>query len=343
VFGADPTIPTGIDLSDQILVPLAAKRRALAPPPLLVFIDACRSPSGALTAGYAKPDINPDNSFLFFSSGPNKPTAIHSGFTKSLTRRISAPGERLDSIAVRVKDDVKRETNDQQIPQVFKSSGDFIFRPPAWQIQPIRSTLPATVKPQWHDVAWLGRDGWLGGVLEWGGAGGPIGKGVLIRTTDGGRTWNDMTKSIQSGAGKFNFGGFPYQWDQVGPILSFSFTQILSDDGTRPFEGTMATATGIYRTLYNPGTPNSQIAWKRLTASPDTDSRYSEFSGLAFVEHEVYAVGWPGIAHAWGRGRQWEFQKQTMSYYIAAIAAYGPRPTPARDSPRRSGNGSWCR
>jgi hypothetical protein len=73
---------------------------------------------------------------------------------------------------------------------------------------------------RWHDIAWLtNKDGWLCGAISEGGAGGHVGYGILLRTMDGGRTWKRATK-ILSGHGGFNWGGFPYNWTDVGPIYS---------------------------------------------------------------------------------------------------------------------------
>jgi hypothetical protein len=179
---------------------------------------------------------------------------------------------------------------------------------------------------EWRDV-WRLPNGelWLAGVVNWGGGGGPIGIGKLLRSVNDGVTWHDVTSSIQSGRGEFNFGS-QYVWDQVGPIQNLEFTGRLGIGGVT-IEGTIAAASGIYRAEYRLFTLEDpeglKVTWRRITPSPDRDPRYAFYNRLAFVEHEIYAVGWPGIAHAWERGATWELQKATMSYDLRAISAFG--------------------
>jgi hypothetical protein len=115
-IGADPAYPgTSIDLDGEILGPLGLKHTAA----LVVVVDACRNLPSLPIGGFAQPSAAPVNSFVFFSTGPNKTAVNPSPFTRSLIDHLAEPGERLEDIAAEVISDVMQNTNDTQKPQAY--------------------------------------------------------------------------------------------------------------------------------------------------------------------------------------------------------------------------------
>lgn len=326
-IGASTNFPS-ISLETNILDKLRQKNLFA----LIVFIDACRSPTNMRPLAQPTKSL-PSNSFIFFATGSTRDTLPSSPFTKALVERLSTdqlavPGEDIKTIKDKVTRDVQERAH--LTPEVYESlTKPFFFVPPAWEVLRVQWAAKAKAAADWRDVSWLKesnddwlpQEGWLAGVLQWGGGpGNPIGQGVLLRTIDRGRTWTDVTNSVQSGSGRVG----SVTWDNVGPIYELAFTDLPLPVARRNREGTMASATGIYRALYIPGAEKQDIAWERLTRPPSQNPMLEQFTGLAFSENDVYALGWSGIAYAPDRGRgPWSFQKQTFSYYINRARALG--------------------
>jgi photosystem II stability/assembly factor-like uncharacterized protein len=108
------------------------------------------------------------------------------------------------------------------------------------------------------------------------------------------------------------------KWDNVGPITSVAVYRRMVQSGVFHKEGWAATVTGIYST---DDAVNGE--WKRRTPPPET-TNYAQYSDFANIEafHEIYAVGWQGIAHGINWGEDWDVQKRTQSYPINGISVF---------------------
>ena len=96
------------------------------------FIDACRDLQAVAQEGLAKPSASPQNSYVFFATGPNRKASNPSPFAKALTEHIGEPGERIEDIAAEVKADVLKQTSGFQGPEAFGVlSKTVILRPHA--------------------------------------------------------------------------------------------------------------------------------------------------------------------------------------------------------------------
>jgi hypothetical protein len=177
-----------------------------------------------------------------------------------------------------------------------------------------------TWKSTFTDIAWIGNEGWLSIAISVGGAGGSVGQGALLHTSDGGVSWRKIdTHTFPSSAGQFTWGPqgtYLYNWNEIGPISSVAVYKRL---GVSSPELWIASATGIY------SSQNGGASWFRSTPGPDHAKRYALFSNLANVEgfSEVYAVGWQGIAH-WSRAtNEWDLQLPTYTHMISSICVLG--------------------
>lgn len=193
--------------------------------------------------------------------------------------------------------------------------------------------LSNTLYAPWTDIHWIDSDGWLSGIIDGGGGGGDVGRGILLRTKDGGRTWTEIEKEkFNSGKGKFNWGPcgphrpcgtYEYSWSEVGPITSMLFYKRHLGGGMYRTEGWLSSYTGIY------STENGGEDWERKTPIPGDPDGYAHFSQIVDIEgfHQIYAVGWQGIAH-WPNPNdgRWELQFPTFCYGIFSVTV-----TPERD------------
>jgi len=191
-----------------------------------------------------------------------------------------------------------------------------------WEVKPIQveseDGQTSTVSYTWTDIAQLGSEVWLCGAIEWGGGAGQfLGRGILLYSVNGGSQWKEIKRDrFVSGSGTLAVWG--EKWDNVGPISSVAIYRRLVQSGVFHKEGWVATVTGIYST---DDAVNGE--WRRRTPPPDTTD-YAQYSDFANVEafHEIYAVGWQGIAHGVDWGEDWEVQKTTHSYPINGISVF---------------------
>jgi hypothetical protein len=176
----------------------------------------------------------------------------------------------------------------------------------------------------WFDTAWLTEtEGWLCGAIDIGGAGGHVGHGILLTTTDAGATWRRATH-ITAGRGEFSWGGYRYNWTDVGPIRSILLYARRRAGDQEIVNGYIATATGIYRAAAPRAQFTDDIEWQRSTPMPDGKRPYAFFSWLEGIEgdNELYASGWLGIAN-WIRNSEWNLQKEAFTYEMAMVANAG--------------------
>jgi photosystem II stability/assembly factor-like uncharacterized protein len=175
------------------------------------------------------------------------------------------------------------------------------------------------LRASWTDMGWLESDGWLSGAIEAGGGGGDVGRGLLLRTRDGGNSWREIDKAnFDSGKGSFTWvreGGYEYKWSEVGPINSLIPYNRHLGAGQYRTELWIAAATGIYASA------DGGETWKRRTPPPNHPERYALFLRILSVEafSQIYAVGWQGISH-WPNGTgEWELQFPTYCSAIMGI------------------------
>jgi hypothetical protein len=194
-----------------------------------------------------------------------------------------------------------------------------------WQPIVIRDETETTIwSHSWRDLAWLtDREGWLCGAISEGGAGGHVGYGILLRSTDGGASWR-QAKNILSGRGEFNWGGYRYNWTDVGPINSILLYPRERTEGEEIVNGYIATMTGVYRAAAPRSRFTHEVQWQRSTPEPSGAVPFTHFGFLAGVEgdNELYACGWPGIAN-WVRDARWTLQMRTFTYPIGMLAVAG--------------------
>ncbi|HUP59089.1 MAG TPA: YCF48-related protein [Thermoanaerobaculia bacterium] len=192
-----------------------------------------------------------------------------------------------------------------------------------WQPVPIRVVNNRgetfSLEYTWHDIAWVGSEGWLCGSREEGGGSDQfLGHGILLHTVNDGASWQDITNTVESDQG--TLAKFPNQsWNGVGPITSIEVYPRKSENGTTFVEGWLASWTGIYMTA-----DAANGTWHRVTPKPSKPPAFAHFQRIAAVEafREIYAVGWQGIAH-WERGGKWQVQLPTYKYLIVGVSVFG--------------------
>jgi hypothetical protein len=194
-----------------------------------------------------------------------------------------------------------------------------------WRPLAIRDeTRTITWSHSWRDIAWLtDTEGWLCGAVTEGGAGGHVGYGILLRTTDGGATWW-QAENILSGRGEFNWGGYRYNWTEVGPIYSILLYPRERTEGEEIVNGYIVTMTGVYRAAAPRSLFTHEVEWRRSTPDPGGAVPFTHFGSLVSIEgdNELYAAGWPGIANC-VRGGTWTLQMKTFTYPIGMVAVAG--------------------
>jgi hypothetical protein len=117
----------------------------------IVILDACRNNPFARSfrsnsRGLAQV-IAPTGSFISYATAPGNVAADGEGdnglFTAKLLEHMKTPGLKLEDVFKRVRSDVQRESNDQQVPWDSSSvTGDFFFVPPAEEFAPIIESEP---------------------------------------------------------------------------------------------------------------------------------------------------------------------------------------------------------
>jgi photosystem II stability/assembly factor-like uncharacterized protein len=175
----------------------------------------------------------------------------------------------------------------------------------------------STVSHMWTDISKLGSEIWLCGAIESGGGVGQfLGRGILLYSANGGTLWKEIKRDRFVDAGSGTLATWGEKWDNVGPINSLAVYRRPVQSGVFHKEGWAATVTGIYST---DDAVNGE--WKRRTPSPATTD-YAQYYDFANIEafHEIFAVGWQGIAHGINWGRDWEVQKTAHTYPISGIA-----------------------
>lgn len=175
------------------------------------------------------------------------------------------------------------------------------------------------LRSNWSDIAWIDSEGWLCGAIEAGGGGGDVGRGMLVRSIDGGNSWRQVDKkNFESGKGSFSWGPtgtYTYTWSEVGPINSILVYKRHLGEGRYRTEAWIGTATGVY------SSEDAGEKWIRKTPPPDDPLRYALFARILQVEafNQVYAVGWQGIAHWPASNGGWELQLPTYTSAIVGI------------------------
>jgi hypothetical protein len=170
----------------------------------------------------------------------------------------------------------------------------------------------------WHDVVWVGSQGWLCGAREEGGGADQfVGRGILLYTVNGGSSWRDITDKIVSDSGQLAIWG--QHWRGVGPITAIGVYPRRLETGKIQLEGWLASWTGIYTT-----SDAENGVWQRSTPNPSLLPGYAHFQSIANIEafREIYAVGWQGIAH-WVRTSGWEVELPTYNYLIRSVTVFG--------------------
>jgi hypothetical protein len=170
----------------------------------------------------------------------------------------------------------------------------------------------------WHDVAWVGSQGWLCGAREEGGGAEQfVGRGILLYTVNGGNSWRDITDKIVSDSG--NLAVWGQHWRGVGPITAIEIYPRRLETGKLQLEGWLASWTGIYTT-----SDAENGSWQRITPNPSLPPGYAHFLSFASIEafREIYAAGWQGIAH-WTRTTGWELELPTYTYLIHSVKVFG--------------------
>lgn len=144
-----------------------------------------------------------------------------------------------------------------------------------------------------------------------------------MRTIDGGATWK-RAQNILSGRGQFKWGGYPYNWTEVGPINSILLYPRERTEGEEIVNGYIATMTGVYRAAAPRSRFTHEVEWQRSTPEPGGAVPFTHFGCLASIEgdNELYAAGWPGIAN-WVRGGTWTLQMKTFTHPISMVGVAG--------------------
>jgi len=144
-----------------------------------------------------------------------------------------------------------------------------------------------------------------------------------LNTTDGGTTWR-RAKNILSGRGEFNWGGYRYNWTEVGPINSILLYPRERTEGEEIVNGYIATMTGVYRAAAPRSRFTHEVEWHRSTPEPGGAVPFTHLGSLANIEgdNELYVDGWPGIAN-WVRGGTWTLQMQTFTFPIGMVSEAG--------------------
>jgi len=105
----------------------------------MVILDACRNNPferrfrAAISGGLAQIDA-PKGTLIAYATAPGKTAADGNGkngiYTENLLRALDVPGAKVEDVFKRVRIDVARATQDQQIPWEASSlTGEFFFRP----------------------------------------------------------------------------------------------------------------------------------------------------------------------------------------------------------------------
>jgi hypothetical protein len=87
------------------------------PKAVVVIMDACRQNS--LGGALASPAMLPLNTFLAYSTAPNRTAKDPSPYTAALSKWIAEPGMTLNDVFVQVRTQVIRETSGAQVPEEF--------------------------------------------------------------------------------------------------------------------------------------------------------------------------------------------------------------------------------
>jgi hypothetical protein len=198
--------------------------------------------------------------------------------------------------------------------------------PSVWQLQTIQENLDAGKEviwqENWTDITWIGPERWLSAELDTGGVSGDIGRGILLHTKDGGTSWTEVnSEKFNSGHGTFPWGPHgdtQYSWQDMGPIYSIKAFSRHLGGGERRVEIWLAAVSGIY------ASNNDGETWQRSTPRPDDHRQseiYAHFAALGQLEafREVYATGWPGIAHWSSSNKAWKLELPAYTFGIGAI------------------------
>jgi caspase domain-containing protein len=134
VNGVNYIVPVDADLSNALDIPrrtfsmdlLFDSLRALTKTPKIVILDACRNNPFAETSvndwipGLAATVNAPSNTLIAFSTDPGSIASDgvgrHSSYTRSLLRAIQSPGELVEDVFRKVRDDVRANSDGGQTP-----------------------------------------------------------------------------------------------------------------------------------------------------------------------------------------------------------------------------------
>jgi hypothetical protein len=138
-----------------------------------------------------------------------------------------------------------------------------------------------------------------------------------------GSSWKEA-KNIISGRGAFNWGGYQYNWTDVGPIYSILLYARERTEGEIIVNGYIATMTGMYHAAAPRAHFTDEVEWQRSTPEPGGAVPFTHFGFLAGIEgdNELYACGWPGIAN-WVRGGRWTLQMKAFTFSVGMVAVAG--------------------
>lgn len=126
----------------------------------IILLDACRN--NPLPAkfqdensgdGLAQFESTTDGIFVAFATTPGKVTRDGKGknspFTTALLKHIAEPNESLSRLMIKVRNDVKKATNGEQVPWTQESlSADFVFNPETSVASANPPAEPAAAAPQ---------------------------------------------------------------------------------------------------------------------------------------------------------------------------------------------------
>ena len=121
----------------------------------IIILDACRNNPFARSwrsadVGLAKMDA-PKGSIIAYATAPDSVAADGAGknglYTEKLLKALRTPGQPVEQMFKRVRDEVMRDTRDKQVPWESTSlRGDFYFTPGAGALAaPVAASLPASL------------------------------------------------------------------------------------------------------------------------------------------------------------------------------------------------------